>query len=191
MQRGPIPLPGILWLKVAFVPWIIQWSIMGNPGLGTNAKMGIPLLAAAMVWGYRKTFAGPTWMETGTLVYFAMAWLITLIDGVFFQTYRDVIDPLVLAGLWAGTLGTPKPLTVHYSKWHFHPALWNHPIFIKTNSIITAVWAGIFLLQVITALAGHFYPAKSFHWMLARHLLIIPGILFTVWFQKWYPANKY
>ncbi|MHB8918232.1 MAG: hypothetical protein ACYC4H_09435 [Desulfocucumaceae bacterium] len=170
------------------MPWIVHWSIMGNPDLSMNFKMGIPLLAAAMVWLYRSAFARPTWMETGTPIYFTAAWLITQTGNGFFPAYRDAIDPLVLAGMWMGTLATSMPLTGHYSKWHFHPALWKHPIFIKTNSIITAAWAGIFLLQVITVLAGHFSPALSLHLIVIRHLLIIPGIIFTVWFQKWYPA---
>lgn len=150
--------------------------------------MGIPLLAGALVWGYRNAFGKPTWMEAGTPAYFALAWLITLFDNGFLLTYRDVIDPLVLAGLWMGTLAASMPLTGHYSKWHFHPALWNNTVFIKTNAIITAAWGGIFLIQTVMALAGHFYPDQSFFLMAARHLMIVPGIIFTVWFMKWYPT---
>lgn len=127
-------------------------------------------------------------METGTALYFALTGLTTLFGNGFFTVYGNVVDSLVLSGLWTGTLSTSMPLTGEYIKWHFHPALWTNQVFIKTNAIITAVWGGTYLLQAVTALAGHFAPAQAFQWMLVRHLLLIPAIIFTIWFQKWYPT---
>ncbi|MHB8158485.1 MAG: hypothetical protein ACYDEQ_14035 [Desulfocucumaceae bacterium] len=170
------------------MPWIIHWSIVGSHSMGDLVKTGIPLLLAALLWGYRRAFARPTWMETGTLVYLAAAGVITHIDSGFYRTYGDVIDSLALCGIWMGTLSTSMPLTGDYSKWHYHPALWTNHIFIKTNAITTAVWGGIFIIQAVMALAGHFAPEFSFQWMVARHLMLLPGIIFTIWFVRWYPA---
>lgn len=181
-------MPGLVWLKIAFVPWIVHWLTIDNHSLSTLVKLGIPLLLGALLWGYRRTFGRPTWMETGTPVYFALAGLVTLLGNGFFTTYGDVVDSLVLSGMWMGTLATSMPLTGDYSKWHYHPALWANHVFIKTNAIITAVWGGIYLLQAVMALAGHFAPAQAFQWMLARHMLLIPAIVFTIWFHKWYPT---
>lgn len=57
---------------------------MGNPGLSTEVKMGIPALIGALLWWYRRAFGKPTWMEAGTPVYFALAWLITQLGNGFF-----------------------------------------------------------------------------------------------------------
>lgn len=173
---------------MAFVPWIIHWSTMNNTGLSNSIKIGIPLLLGALLWGYRKAFGKPTWMEIGTPVYFALAGLITLSGCGFFPIYGDVVDPLVLAGLWMSTLASSMPLTGDYVKWHFHPALWTNHVFIRTNAIITAVWGVIYLLQAAMALAGHYAPTQAFSLMVARHLLLVPAGIFTFWFQKWYPA---
>lgn len=189
VQRGPVRLSGIIWLKAAFVPWIVHWSTMGSSSLGAPVKMGIPLLFGALLWAYRRAFGRPTWMESGTLVYFAIAWLMARAGNGFIPAYGDVVGSLVLCGLWMGTLATSMPLTGEYSKWHYHPALWTNNVFIKTNAIITAVWGGIYLAQAVMALAGHFAQAQSFQWMVARHLLLIPGFIFTVWFHRWYPAS--
>lgn len=151
--------------------------------------MGIPLLLGVLLWGYRRGYGRPTWMETGTMLYFALAGLLTVLGSGFFTVYGDVVGSLVLSGLWMGTLAKSMPLTGEYIKWHFHPALWSNHVFIKTNAIITAVWGGIYLLQAVAALAGHFAPAQAFQWMLVRHLLLVPAIIFTIWFQKWYPAH--
>ena len=106
----------------------------------------------------------------------------------FFTTFGDVVSLLVLSGLWMGTLATAMPLTGEYSKLYWPPALWTNHVFIKTNAIITAVWAGIYLLQAILALIGHFVPAQAVLWMIVRHLLLVPTLVFTSWFQKWYPT---
>lgn len=127
-------------------------------------------------------------METGTLLYFAIAVLMVLLGNSFLAIYGDVVGLLVQAALWMGTLATSMPLTGEYSKWYWPPALWSNPVFIKTNAIITTMWAGVFLLQAVVALIGHFSPEQAILWTVVRHLLLAPAFIFTAWFQKWYPT---
>jgi len=188
VQRGPIRLPGMAWLTLAFVPWIVHWATADIPNTSPWLSLGVPLLLGAWLWGYRRIFARPTWMERGTPLYFALAGLVTLLGNGFFAAYGDVVGPLVLGGLWMGTLATDMPLTGEYSKWYYPPALWTHPVFVRTNAVITAVWVGVYMLQAILALVGHFAPAQAILWMIVRDLLLVPAFVFTAWFQKWYPA---
>ncbi len=188
VQRGPLRLPGMAWLTVAFVPWIVHWATVDISGVGPWGSLGVPFLLGALIWGYRCRFARPTWMETGTPFYFALAGLATLLGSDFFTTFGDVLGYLVLAGTWLGTLATETPFTAEYSRWSYPAALWRHPAFIRTNGIITAVWGGVYLLQAILALAGHHAPAQALLWTLVRNLLLMPAFAFTAWFQKWYPT---
>ncbi len=190
VQRGPLRLPGMAWLTVAFIPWIAHWATMGVPGLGPGVSLGVPFLLGVLIWGYRCLFARPTWMETGTPLYFALAGLATLLGSDFFATFGDVLGYLVLAGIWLGTLATETPFTAEYSKWSYPSALWRHPAFVRTNGIITAVWGGVYLLQAVLALAGHHAPGQALLWTLARNLLLVPAFAFTAWFQKWYPTYR-
>ncbi|MCS7179262.1 MAG: SCP2 sterol-binding domain-containing protein [Anaerolineae bacterium] len=189
VQRGPIRLPGMAWLTVAFLPWIVHWATMDIPGLSAWVSLGVPLLLGVLIWGYRRIFARPTWMETGTPLYLALAGLATLLGSRFFAEYRDVLGYLALAGIWLGTLAAERPLTAEYSQWSYPPALWNLPVFLRTNAIITTAWGWVYLLMAVLALAGHARPEQALFWMVARNLLLVPAFAFTAWFQKWYPAR--
>jgi hypothetical protein len=189
VQRGPIRLPGMAWLTVAFVPWMVHWATVDIPGIGPWISLGVPFLLGALIWGYRRLFARPTWMETGTPLYFALAGLATLLGSRFFTAYGDVLGYLTLAGIWLGTLAAERPFTAEYSKWSYPSALWNLPVFLRTNAIITTVWGWVYLLMAVLALAGHARPEQALMWTLARNLLLIPAFAFTAWFQKWYPAR--
>lgn len=95
----------------------------------------------------------------------------------------------MLAGLWMGTLGTKVPLTAEYSRWSYHPALWRHSFFLRTNAVITAFWGGVYLLQAVLALLGHSEPGWRVPMLVLRNLLLIPAFAFTVWFPRWYPIR--
>lgn len=82
-----------------------------------------------------------------------------------------------------GTVPSPA-LTAAFVPWIIH---WSTGVFIKTNAVITAVWAGVFLSQAVLDLAGHYGPSPLL--TAASHLLILPALFFTAWFQKWYPAH--
>lgn len=187
--RGPLRLPGMAWLALAFKPWMVYWIISHIPALSPGMKIGIPLLLSSALWSYRRAFGRPTWMESGTPLYFALAWLVTLSDYGFFDVYGLALGELVLAGLWFGTLATDMPLTAEYSKWKWDPALWTNKIFLKTNAIITAVWGAVFLTQSAIALLGQFDPGIGVLRIVIAHALLIPAFMFTAWFQRWYPAH--
>jgi len=189
VQRGPLKLGGMTWLTLAFVPWIAYWVMGSIPGIGPLVYLGVPLVLGLALLGYRAVCARPTWMEMGTPVYFALAGLVTALNGGLFTTYGDVLSSLALAGLWGGTLFTAMPLTGHYSKWSWPSALWTHPTFVKTNVIITAFWVGTYTLQAVAALLGHLMPEQHLLWLIVRYALLVPAFVFTAWFQKWYPAN--
>jgi putative sterol carrier protein len=187
-QRGPLKL-GMHWLTLAFVPWIANMVMVDIRGLSAWVSIGLPLLLALLLWGYRRVFGRPTWMEAGGPVYFAVAGLVTLLGSDFFRAYGVVVGNLALSGIWMSTLAATVPLTSHYSKWNYPPALWPTPAFVRTNAIITAFWGIIFLLMGLTELVGRYTPANQGLWTIARNLLLVPGFAFTVWFQKWYPVR--
>ncbi|MGB9885611.1 MAG: NAD(P)H-dependent oxidoreductase [Moorellales bacterium] len=184
---GPIRLPGMAWLTLAFLPWIAFWATEDLPILGEGVRLGLPLALAATLWFYRRRYRQATWMETGSALYFFLLAAATLAGSDFFRHYREVLGYLALAGLWFGTLATEVPLTAEYSKWSYPPALWRQPVFLRTNAVITAVWGGIYLVQAALALAEN-AAGPAWEWILARNLLLVPGLAFTAWFKDWYPA---
>jgi hypothetical protein len=181
------------WLTIAFVPWIVHWvlasTMLAGIGLGPLWNIGLPLALSAAVWLYRRTYIAPTWLDTGSPIFFASAGLLSLLAPGFWATYGDVLGSLTLAGIWMGTLATGTPLTAEYSRWNYPPELAHDALFIKTNAILTAFWAAVFLLQAVLSLASVANPERESLWMIVRYSTLVPAFWFTSWFQRWYPAH--
>ncbi|MGB2983370.1 MAG: NAD(P)H-dependent oxidoreductase [Candidatus Bipolaricaulia bacterium] len=189
VQRGPLKLGGMTWLALAFSPWIGYWIMQSIPGVPSPVALGGPLLVGLLLLVYRTLYARPTWMEIGTPIWFAVAGGVTAFGSSAFNIYGNVLSSLALAALWGGTLLTRTPLTAHYSKWSWPPAIWMHPVFTRTNAVITAYWTGTYVLQAVVGLLAHSMPELSGLWIGLRYGLLIPAYAFTVWFQRWYPAR--
>ncbi|MBK6793808.1 MAG: hypothetical protein IPG80_15040 [Anaerolineales bacterium] len=82
---GPISLPGMAWLTVAFIPWIIHWSTFDIPKVSHWISVGLPLFLSALIVTYRFIFSrpnsqspitnyqSPTFMEWGGLGFFIIS----------------------------------------------------------------------------------------------------------------------
>ncbi len=53
---GPIPLPGMAWMPVTFLPWMIHWITFDIPGVSRWISVGLPLLLSALIVGYWLAF---------------------------------------------------------------------------------------------------------------------------------------
>ena len=93
-----------------------------------------------------------------------------------------------LFGLMWTVLGFSKiPLTAHYSVNDYGGNMMDNPLFIKTNRILTLCWGVLYLLM--TAWTFYFIDA-GMEWIgTANSMLPMLMGLFTIWFQKWYPAH--
>ena len=90
--------------------------------------------------------------------------------------------------IWLISAFTKEPLCAAYVKYNYggQKAL-NNPLFVNTNKIIAAAWGILYIIQAPAAFlmqnAGLTVPAV----ILCSVVPILMGI-FTVWFEKWYPA---
>jgi len=83
----------------------------------------------------------------------------------------------------------PLPLTAHYSMnvYGGETALQN-PLFLRTNRILTACWAVLYLLTPIWTWQ---LMQTSVSYLTGAFNSVLPILLgiFTAWFQRWYPAH--
>lgn len=91
--------------------------------------------------------------------------------------------------IWTVSAFFKIPLTAHYSLNNYggDKALLN-PLFVRTNRILTIAWGVLYLLTPIWSYFIMLSSASSFLGLINSALPIFMGI-FTVWFQKWYPAK--
>ena len=178
----------MLQVLFGFVPWIIYWIFSGTQ-LWTPAILGGLFLAAGLVaWRWIKRRDVKT-MEAVTLVYFTIHAIVTLgFNLPFFKIYGPVLIGLTLAGMAWGTLIARSPFTYQYAREDWPREMWNNPIFIATNQIITGVWGLIFLVNAgLGALSLSFPHLNILLNAVVANILIGLGIAFSSFFPNWFP----
>ena len=96
---------------------------------------------------------------------------------------------LIFGLLWLCSCFTKEPLCAAYVKYSYggSDALRN-PIFMKTNYIIAGAWGVLYICTAVWTffLSGRIATLPLI--LLNQSIPILMGV-FTVWFQKWYPAR--
>ncbi|MFZ5881086.1 MAG: nitrilase-related carbon-nitrogen hydrolase [Chloroflexota bacterium] len=193
---GPISLPGMAWMTVAFLPWILHWSTFDIPKVSHWVSVGVPLLLSALIVAYRFIFSrpnsqSPTFMEWGGLAYFTISALLALTGAPGYAEWGSVVSGFGMAGLWLGSLVLREmPLSGDYSKWGFIKPLWRNSMFIYPNAVISLVWGWQFIAAATLGIAAILLPEQKLLLTLARHLLLIPAFLFTSEYQKRVPISN-
>jgi len=182
---GPIPLSGMAWMSVAFVPWLIFWITFDIPGLSHWLSVGLPLFLSGLIVAYRMAFDKPTWMEVGGLGFFALASVATLIGDPGFAEGGSIISSLVMAGLWLSSLLLREmPLCGDYSKWDYVEALWHNSMFIYPNVAISLVWGWQFIVGALVGVAATSLPHLYGVLTAVRFLLQVPAYAFTLLYSR-------
>lgn len=183
-RRGPLALPPLLWLALAFLPWLIAW--LGSAFAVTALPRYVAAWAAVLLAIYHLLTNVVTWFEAGSAIYLALSVGLTAIGWRFFLEFANVIDYLFLSGLWFSSVPRDFAVTAEYARYRLPQAMWTQPRFKDTNMIITAAWGGYFLVAAfLTMLNATGFGALSVTVM--RHLLLLPMFIFTAHFQRWYP----
>lgn len=114
---------------------------------------------------------------------------VAMLTGVS-EKWMLPVSYLAFGVMWlASCVSGRVPLTAHYSMNGYggKKALANL-LFVKTNRILTMLWG---MLYLVTAVLSWFLmqsPASRLSGLINSVLPALMGI-FTVWFQRWYPAS--
>ena len=187
---GPVRLPGMAWLGLAFVPWIFFWITFGL-SISRTVALGLPLAISVLLVVYREIYGGSTWMERGTLVFFVLATSLVFTGNAWFQEWGTIVGSLWKGGLWLGSLLRRRmPLSAEYSRWNFVEAMSRNSTFIHANAVITLVWGFQFLVSALFGVLAVLVPALSLPFTVLRFLVIWPAVIFTKRRQKSAPLLR-
>jgi putative sterol carrier protein len=182
---GPIPLSGRAWMTLAFVPWVVFWVTFDLSGVSRWVSVGMPLLLSALTVGYRLVCDRPTWLEVGSVAFFTLAGLLTLLDDPWFAVWGTIAGTLVIAVLWLLSLARKQlPLSGEYSKWQYIKPLWRNSMFIHANAVISLMWGWEFILAALLGVAAVAFHTYFVPLTVLRHLLLVPAFIFTRVYQK-------
>lgn len=130
-HRGPIKLPGMQWLTIAFLPWTILW-IMGSITGGWLPRI-IAAGVSSIIILYHLFTNRPTLFEVGSTIYLIATSAAHALGWNFFLFSAPVLDYIFLGGLWLGSGIRRFSLTGEYSRHTVPRAVWEHPAFTATT----------------------------------------------------------
>ncbi|SPF47685.1 Multimeric flavodoxin WrbA (modular protein) [Syntrophobacter sp. SbD1] len=141
------------------------------------------LLALALAWRWDR----PSYFDWAVTSYFLIiAILLTMwpeTTGGILKRYADtgIYTCLFAASFLPPVLGF-APFTLHYARKSTPPNLWENPIFVKINRIMTFTWAGIFAICIVSSL----YPSAVACAIVPLAIIIGIGIPFNIRFPDYY-----
>jgi hypothetical protein len=167
-----------------FLTFIVLNQFVGlETGLVAAAAVSLLLLVKEAVIR-RKT---PKVLEAGTFLLFGVLALYQGVAGTPWSIagVRLAVDAgLFLIVLVSMAIG--QPFTLQYARERVPQELWHRPGFVRTNFVITAVWAAAFAAMTLSDLAWFMIPTLS-----PRIIIIVTvlALLCAAKFTGWYPGH--
>ncbi len=182
----------MVWTVLGFVPWIIYWVLtgMGNTRAAILAGLGFSLALNVYRFARRKVKI----LDAVSLAFLAISAFVTFVLGSdLLASYGGVLSDLTLASVAWGSLLAGNPFTLDYAKEDWDQAFWDNPIFVETNQIITAVWGGVFTVQMLlegmAMMADLQGAARLVLVAVGPRALLAVAVFFSAWFPRWYPQR--
>ena len=126
-------------------------------------------------------------LEIGSFILFAVLTLYTLVlhpDWSIAGVRLAVDGGLALIVLFS--LAIRRPFTLQYARETVPEQYWTHPLFIRTNLVISAVWAVNFLISAGCDATAIFFPTVPVSALVA---LTVTAFVAAILFSAWYPAH--
>lgn len=173
-------------LLLAFAPFItfaiVDRVVGATPGLIAGALVAIALVIRDALSKKRTVKI----LEVGTVILFGGLAVYSLLLTVAWTIVgvRLWVDAGLLVIVLA-SLALRQPFTLQYAREKVAEEYWAQPAFLRTNDIITAVWAAAFALMVIADLVMLYVPAVPVRvgvWVTI--LAILGAYKFTDWFPR-------
>src|SRR5208283_5749709 len=137
-------------LLLAFAPWL-SFLLIARDSL-FRLKLGLVVaLVLCVVMGITRLHRGVI-LWAGLLFFTYATVAVALLNDMWIAQHMGVMANGALAVSTWLTIAIKKPFSLDYAREHTDPSLWDHPVFIRTNVIITSAWALVFTVNTVLAL---------------------------------------
>ncbi len=175
---------GILLAFAPFIAFALIDRLSGpTEGLIAGAVVSAALLLRDLIQGRTAKV-----LEIGTAILFGGLALYALLGRPSWSVVgvRLVVDAGLLLIVLA-SLVMRRPFTLQYARERVAPELWGEPEFVRTNYVITAVWALAFAVMVVAELVLLYVPDVPPR---AGIVAIVLALVGAVKFTGWYPERR-
>ncbi len=172
---------------LSFAPWILYGILIGYARVEIAVIASFVAACICELKGLKKGFI----LAWGTLLFFLF-----LLGLVFFRPdslpllHASLFSNGALAAISLFSLAINKPFTLQYAREQVAKEYWVSPLFIRSNQILTGVWALCFCASTIGSLL-HLYALisnSSYQTLLWGPFAF--AIIFTRRFPSWYKQHN-
>ena len=176
---------GILLAFAPFIEFVVLDELLGST---EGLLAGIIMSAGLLIRDWMSADTEPKIIEIGTAIFFCgLAVQALLLDPAWsIDGVRLRVDSGLLVMILV-TLAIGRPFTLQYAREQVATEFWERPEFIRTNYVVTAVWALAFSVMVIVELILLYWPEVPPR---VGILVTIAALFGAVKFTSWYPERR-
>jgi hypothetical protein len=171
-------------LILVFAPWL-SFLYIAHGSL-FRLKLGLLVaLVLCLIMGIARLHRGVI-LWVGLIFFTSTTVAVVVFNNMWIAQQMGILANGALAVSSWMTVALKKPFTLDYAREHTDPSLWESPLFIRINVVITSMWALVFTVNSVLAWAKmeHFVLPEWGYEVLSYTLL-----LGTVAFTTWYPNH--
>lgn len=172
---------------LAFAPWVVFKLMNSLPILEPVLMLKIAIVVAACICFYQ-AYIGlhKGALMWGGLLFFGFALIaVPIMDNHWVMQHLGVLSHGTLASFTWLSILMKKPFTAEYAKKHVDPSLWNSPLFLRKNNIITGVWGSAFTVSFINAaLKLTLFPTAGMVFEILDNSVLVAAAVFTSHYTK-------
>ncbi len=181
---------GMAGVAFGFAPWIAYWVLAGAGAPRAAVLAGLALAAGLGGWHLGRGRRRPIeWTAAG---FFAVHAAVTVgLGSPILARHDALLSSGALAAMAWGSVALGLPFTLVYARESWPRDYWEAPLFRRTNTILSAAWAGIFTVNASLGAASAAWPGSRL--LLAAVLpqvTIAAGIACSIVFPRWYPRHR-
>ncbi|MCX5215334.1 hypothetical protein OG689_39855 [Kitasatospora sp. NBC_00240] len=139
---------------LTFLPWIV-YAVLPAAHWQWAALAGLAV-ALGVIVKRRVAGARPDALiiEGGSALFFAALAALALADpDCALHPYSGALSSGVLALIAGGSLVLRRPFTLGIAKQSTPPQIWDQPLFVRTNTVVTALWTLAFAATAVVLAA--------------------------------------
>ncbi len=171
-------------MLLAFSPWL-SFLIIARDSL-LRLKIGLVVaLVLSLIMGLTRMHRGVI-LWVGLLFFGYATSAVLVFNDLSTVKYMGVMANGALAFAAWFSIAIRKPFTMDYARAHTDPSLWNHPLFIRTNRMLTSVWGVVFTINTLLAWGKMEHVIFS---DLTYELISYAFLISTMAFTSWYPNH--
>ena len=170
-------------------PWVLM-GVVSGPGRFEEAASAALGLALLTLWIGSRRGVPVHLLEVFSVVYFGVLAVLGLIasDGTisWLELWAGELSNIALSAFALGTLLIRKPFTLAYAKDTTPREHWDEPLFLRINYVISAVWAGAFLVSAVAGAYGDAVLRDNDNFWTAW-IVPLAAVIFAGSFTEFYP----